>query len=68
MKVIRNGTGWDIALDIIFKDKDTATILARRIEHAVYALIRAGVDERMGERARKGLPGEADSKTLHSVN
>lgn len=52
MRVIRNGSGWDITVDVIFKDKATATVLAGRIEHAVLALIRAGVDEGMGERAR----------------
>ena len=47
MRVIRHESGWDIALDMVFKDKNTADTVARRIQHAVHALIRGAVDASM---------------------
>lgn len=47
MRVIRHESGWDIALDMVFTDKHTAEIIAKRIQHAVHALIRDAVDASM---------------------
>jgi hypothetical protein len=47
MKVIRNGTGWDIAFDMVFTDKATATIIAQRIAPLLSTLIRDAVDASM---------------------
>lgn len=47
MRVIRHESGWDIALDMVFTDKKTAETIARRIQHAVQALIRDAVDASM---------------------
>jgi hypothetical protein len=47
MKVIRNGAGWDIAFDIVFTDKATATIIAQRIAPLLSTLVRDAVDASM---------------------
>jgi len=47
MRVIRHESGWDIALDMVFNDKDTADIIAKRIQPAVHSLVRDAVDARM---------------------
>jgi hypothetical protein len=47
MKVIRNGTGWDIAFDMVFTDKGTAAIIAQRIAPLLSTLIRDAVDSSM---------------------
>lgn len=54
MRVIPNGSGWDIALDMIFNDKHTAFIISQRIEHALHALIRDAVDTSMVEHPGQG--------------
>jgi hypothetical protein len=63
MRVIRNGTGWDIALDIVFKEKQTALEVARRMEHGVYALLRAAMDESMRPSA-SGTNVESEGNEL----
>lgn len=47
MKVIQNGTGWDIAFDMVFTDKATAAIIARRIAPLLSTLVRDAVDASM---------------------
>jgi hypothetical protein len=47
MRVIRHESGWDIALDMVFTDKDKAEIFAKRIQHAIHALKRDAVDASM---------------------
>jgi len=47
MRVIRHESGWDIALDMVFTHKETAEIIATRIQNAVHALVRDSVDESM---------------------
>jgi hypothetical protein len=47
MRVIPNGSGWDIALDMVFNDKRTAFTIAQRIGYALQALIRDAVDTSM---------------------
>jgi hypothetical protein len=47
MKVIRNGIGWDIAFDMAFTDKATATIIAQRIAPLLSTLVRDAVDASM---------------------
>jgi hypothetical protein len=49
MKVIRNGIGWDIAFDMAFTDKATATIIAQRIAPLLATLVRDAVDASMCE-------------------
>jgi hypothetical protein len=49
MKVIRNGTGWDIAFDMVFTDKHTAVTIARRIAPLLATLVRDAVDASMCE-------------------
>ena len=62
MRVIRHESGWDIALDIVFNDKHTADIVAKRIQNAVYALIRDAVDTSMcGNKAAVDTRGEIPS-------
>ena|SRR5690242_8530454 len=62
MKVVRNGVGWDIAFDMIFTDKQTAAIIARRIAPLLPTLIRDAVDASMLDQApprietAKGFP------------
>jgi hypothetical protein len=65
MRVIPNGLGWDIAVDMVFTDKQTAAIIAKRIRHAVHALIRGAVDETMcsGRTAARDERGETLSAT-----
>lgn len=50
MRVIRHQSGWDIALDMVFTNKETAKTIAERIQHAVHALIRDAVDASMRRR------------------
>src|ERR1051326_9279989 len=44
MRVIRNEAGWDIALDLIFRDRATAETIAARIQPSLHALLREAVD------------------------
>jgi hypothetical protein len=55
MRVVRHGSGWDIALDMVFNEKHTAEIIAQRLQHAVSALVRSAVDASMS----RGAPGTA---------
>ena len=55
MKVIRNGTGWDIAFDMIFIDKQTAAIIASRIAPLLPTLIRDAVDATMCKQVSPGV-------------
>src|ERR1700761_1867780 len=50
MKVIRNGTGWDIAFDMVFTDKSTAATIAQRIAPRLPTLVRDAVDPSMCKR------------------
>jgi hypothetical protein len=50
MRVIRNEAGWDIALDLIFKDRDTAETIAARIQPVLHALLREAVDTSLRPR------------------
>jgi hypothetical protein len=61
MRVIRLDSGWDIALDIVFTDKDTAYTIAERIQHPLHALIRDAVDASMCKRK---APRDAGGETL----
>lgn len=64
MRVIRHESGWDIALDMVFTDKHTADTIAKRIQHAVHALIRDAVDASMcGRKAANDAGGETHSGT-----
>lgn len=45
--MIRHESGWDVALDLVFTNKQTATTVANRIQHAVQALVRDAVDASM---------------------
>ena len=47
MKVTRNGSGWDIAFDMVFTDKETAAIIAQRIAPLLSTLVRDAVDASM---------------------
>lgn len=47
MRVIKNGLGWDIALDLVFTEKQTAAMVGARIQHAIHALVRGAVDTSM---------------------
>jgi hypothetical protein len=60
MKVIRNGVGWDIAFDMIFTDKQTAAIIARRIAPLLPTLIRDAVDASMLDQAPRGIVAERE--------
>jgi hypothetical protein len=71
MRVVRHGSGWDIALDMVFNEKHTAEIIAQRLQHAVSALVRSAVDPSMS----RGAPGtasnareEAPSATVKPTN
>lgn len=62
MRVIRYGSGWDIAVDMVFTDRKTAETVAERIRHAVTALIRDAVDASM---CRRTDAGHAVRETCH---
>jgi hypothetical protein len=47
MRVIRHESGWDIAFDMVFTEKHTAAIIAKRIQAALPALVREAVDAGM---------------------
>lgn len=57
MRVIRHESGWDIALDMVFTDKQTAAIIAQRIRNAVHVLICNAVNTSM--RVPKTADNEA---------
>jgi hypothetical protein len=63
MRVIRNGTGWDIAFDLLFAEKATAEIIARRIAPLVATLVRDAVDASMGRRL-----APKDTRTIVSAS
>lgn len=54
---IQYGSGWDIALDMVFSDRVTAGTIAARLLSAIHALVREAVDASMCERnvAKKGF-------------
>src|SRR5689334_1833013 len=54
MKVIRNGTGWDITFDMVFTDQKAAAIIAARIAPLLPTLIRDAVDISMSAQACQG--------------
>jgi len=75
MKVIPNGSGWDIAFDMVFTDKATASTIAQRIAPLSSTLVRDAVDASMCERLSvprrtRVNPSAADSESegqeLHS--
>lgn len=62
MRVIRHESGWDIALDMVFTDKQTAAIVSERIRHAVRVLVCSAVDPSMCSQesgSAKNVGGEA---------
>jgi hypothetical protein len=68
MKVIRHDSGWDIALDMVFIDRTTAEIIAKRIQHAVHALVRDAVYESMcGRNTARDGNGRTLSATASST-
>lgn len=59
MRVIRYGSGWDIALDMVFTDQATAGTIAARLLPAIHALLREAVDASMSpSNAAKKAPDE----------
>ena len=65
MRVIRYGSGWDIALDMVFTDQATAGTIAARLLPAIHALVREAVDASMCERnATKNVPKEVSSQRI----
>src|SRR5512133_2273169 len=65
MRVIRHESGWDIAFDMVFTEKHTAAIIAKRIQAALPALVRGAIDPSMCRRkAAQAAPGESDHIAL----
>ena len=55
MKVIRNGTGWDITFDMVFIDQNAAAVIAARIAPLLPTLIRDAVDISMSAQTCQGI-------------
>jgi len=69
MRVIRYGSGWDIALDMLFRDQVTAETIAGRLLPAIHALVREAVDASMCERkVDKTVPKETFSQRIPLEN
>jgi hypothetical protein len=72
MRVVRHESGWDIALDMVFTDKKTAEIIAKRIQYAMPALVRGALDASMrgpkaSPRAAKKAAGGPPSETVSAT-
>jgi len=69
MRVIRRGSGWDIALDMVFTDEAVAKTIAARLLPAIHALVREAVDPSMCERkAATSIPKEIISQRIPLEN
>src|SRR5512133_947491 len=69
MRVIRCGSGWDIALDMVCTDQVTAGTIAARLLPAIHALVREAVDASMCERnVAKNVPKEIFSQRIPLEN
>jgi hypothetical protein len=69
MRLIRYGSGWDIALDMVFTDQVTAKTIAARLLPAIHALVRDAVDASMSERnVAKNVPKEIISQRIPLEN
>jgi hypothetical protein len=60
VRVIRHESGWGIELDMLFADRQTAETIAKRIRHAVYALVRGAVDESMRRETPRTVSDERE--------